>query len=105
MTEITQGTAVALVSNRETMMGRVRRPPRHGKASVYWVRRLRASSVRLESLTVIEDRELQAFLEQQDRLHQEAWAFISGDEDLSSYRITPPAEQPQHVKDFIRTGH
>jgi hypothetical protein len=101
---IEQGTAVALTSKRETMKGRVRRPPRHGKASVYWVRRRQASSVRLSNLTVISDDELVAFLDQQDAMYREAWEAISGDEDALSYGIAPPAQQSDEIKAFIRTG-
>lgn len=102
---IENGTAVALISKRETMKGRVRRPPRHGKASVYWVNRLRASSVRISYLTPIEDAELVAFFDQQAQMIRKAWQGVAEDTGRPDWvQITPPAEQPQFVQNFIRTG-
>ena len=106
MPEIEQGTSVAHVHHRQTMMGRVRRPPRHGKASVYWVRRGIASSVRLDLLVPIKDAELVAFLEQQEALYARSWNYPD-DPDRPAWigSIAPPStKQPEHVQDFIRSG-
>ena len=100
MPEIEQGTSVAHVHHRQTMMGRVRRPPRHGKASVYWVRRGIASSVRLDLLVPIKDAELVAFLEQQEALYARSWGTIVNDPDRPAWigSIAPPStKQPEHV--------
>ena len=102
---IENGSAVALVSARGTMKGRVRRPPRFGKASVYWVNRRKASSVRLDRLIPIEDVELSAFLEQQERQKHDAWRALMDDDERPDYAsVGAPSEIPQFVLNFIRTG-
>lgn len=105
MAEIQSGSAVAMAGRRETMKGRVRRVPRFGKASVYWVNRLRASSVRVDRLVQIDDAELATFLDQQEQLKSDAWREIMDDTGRPDYvDIGPPPEVPQFVLNFIRTG-
>lgn len=106
MSEIQRGSAVARIDHRETMKGRVRRPPRFGQASVYWVNRLRASSVRLDFLVPISDAELAIFLDSQEKQKHDAWQAIKDDEgDRPFYAsIGEPATVPQFVLNFIRTG-
>lgn len=106
MSDIQCGSAVARIDHRETMKGRVRRAPRFGKVSVYWVNRLRASSVRLDCLVPITDEELATFLDEQERQKHDAWRAIREDEDERPFyaSIGPPTEVPQFVLNFIRTG-